>query len=314
MRVKIAMVKEPEQHMAEVHARLRSVLGQFTEYVKLNHQVPDEILLSLQNVDDPQRLADTMSAFIQQTPQMKQQIIEAPSISDQLDELTSILAMELEILEIKNQLDTEVRDRIHKSQREFFLQEQMRVIKQELGDMDEFPDELGDLSSQVTEFVRELIHISEFLLNDPHLFLQEKLPLRFMNTIPYFRVELVFDLQDLQFHGQDGGEFIELIRDRRRFDNLLLHLRRLLDKRRHGIGQPLRIVHILKRQQDLVRDLMVQLHIFGKLPQNRTQPGMHFSHMLFRLLHHSNLNTHIGLKHNFVFDRWTSYSGWKYNG
>ncbi len=151
MRVKIAMVKEPEQHMAEVHARLRSVLGQFTEYVKLNHQVPDEILLSLQNVDDPQRLADTMSAFIQQTPQMKQQIIEAPSISDQLDELASILAMELEILEIKNQLDTEVRDRIHKSQREFFLQEQMRVIKQELGDMDEFPDELGDLARQVAD-------------------------------------------------------------------------------------------------------------------------------------------------------------------
>jgi len=151
MRVKVAVMEAPEEHTAEVQARLRTVLGQFTEYVKLNHQVPDEVLLSLQNVDDPQRLADTMSAFIQQTPQVKQQLIESPSVSDQLDELASILAMELEILEIKNQLDTEVRDRIHKSQREFFLQEQMRVIKQELGDMDEFPDELGELAQLLAD-------------------------------------------------------------------------------------------------------------------------------------------------------------------
>ncbi len=151
MRVKIALVEETDISKAEVQARLRTVVDQFTEYIKLNQQAPDEILLSLQNMDDAQRLVDTMSAFIQQTPQVKQRLIEAPSIIEQLDELASILATELEILEIKNQLDGEVRERIHKSQREFFLQEQMRVIKQELGELEDVPESLGGLAQQVAD-------------------------------------------------------------------------------------------------------------------------------------------------------------------
>lgn len=151
MRVKITLVEETGDTEAEVQARLRTVLDQFTEYIKLNQQAPDEILLSLQNMDDAQRLVDTMSAFIQQSPQVKQRLIEAPSIIEQLDELAALLATELEILEIKNQLDGEVRDRIHKSQREFFLQEQMRVIKQELGELEDLPENLGGLSQQIAE-------------------------------------------------------------------------------------------------------------------------------------------------------------------
>ncbi len=151
MRVKIALVEETDDNQAEVQARLRTVVDQFSEYIKLNQQAPDEILLSLQNMDDAQRLADTMSAFIHQSPQVKQQLIEAPSIIEQLDELASILATELEILEIKNQLDGEVKDRIHKSQREFFLQEQMRVIKQELGELEDLPENLGGLAQQIAD-------------------------------------------------------------------------------------------------------------------------------------------------------------------
>ena len=151
MRVKIALVEETDDNKAEVQARLRTVVDQFSEYIKLNQQAPDEILLSLQNMDDAQRLVDTMSAFIQQSPQIKQRLIETPSIIEQLDELAAILATELEILEIKNQLDGEVRDRIHKSQREFFLQEQMRVIKQELGELEELPENLGGLAQQVAD-------------------------------------------------------------------------------------------------------------------------------------------------------------------
>ncbi len=151
MRVKITLVEEAGDTEAEVQARLRTVVDQFTEYIKLNQQAPDEILLSLQNMDDAQRLVDTMSAFIQQSPQVKQRLIEAPSIIEQLDELAALLATELEILEIKNQLDGEVRDRITKSQREFFLQEQMRVIKQELGELDDSPENLGGLAQQIAD-------------------------------------------------------------------------------------------------------------------------------------------------------------------
>ncbi|MXY97153.1 MAG: endopeptidase La [Gemmatimonadetes bacterium] len=151
MRVKITLVEEAEDTEAEVQARLRTVVDQFTEYIKLNQQAPDEILLSLQNMDDAQRLVDTMSAFIQQSPQVKQRLIEAPSIIEQLDELAALLATELEILEIKNQLDGEVRDRITKSQREFFLQEQMRVIKQELGELEDMPENPDGLAQQIAD-------------------------------------------------------------------------------------------------------------------------------------------------------------------
>lgn len=151
MRVKIVLKEDTAPPTPHIHARLRTVLNQFTEYVKINAQVPDELLLSLQNVSDPQRMSDTMAAYIIQTPQVKQRLIEAKTITDQLEELSSILSMELEILEIKNHIDSEVRDRIHKTQREFFLQEQMRVIKQELGDMDEFPDDISELAQQVGE-------------------------------------------------------------------------------------------------------------------------------------------------------------------
>ena len=151
MRVKITLVEETGDTEAEVQARLRTVVDQFTEYIKLNQQAPDEILLSLQNMDDAQRLVDTMSAFIQQSPQVKQRLIEAPSIIEQLDELAALLATELEILEIKNQLDGEVRDRITKSQREFFLQEQMRVIKQELGELEDLPENPDGLAQQIAD-------------------------------------------------------------------------------------------------------------------------------------------------------------------
>ena len=151
MRVKITLVEEAGDTEAEVQARLRTVVDQFTEYIKLNQQAPDEILLSLQNMDDAQRLVDTMSAFIQQSPQVKQRLIEAPSIIEQLDELAALLATELEILEIKNQLDGEVRDRITKSQREFFLQEQMRVIKQELGELEDLPENPDGLAQQIAD-------------------------------------------------------------------------------------------------------------------------------------------------------------------
>ncbi|MBM3262834.1 MAG: endopeptidase La, partial [candidate division Zixibacteria bacterium] len=135
----------------EVHARLRSVLNQFTEYVRINAQVPDELLLSLQNVDDPRRLTDTMAAYVLQTPQVKQRLIEARTVAAQLEELSSILSVELEILEIKNHIDNEVRERIHKTQREFFLQEQMRVIKQELGEMEELSDDINELAQQIAD-------------------------------------------------------------------------------------------------------------------------------------------------------------------
>ena len=151
MQVRVEIFELPNETDVEVQARLRAVLGQFTDYVKMNQQIPDEALLTLDNGDDPRRLADTMAAYLIQTPQIKQELIEATSLTRQLETLSSILAIELEILEIKTQIDGEVRDRIHKAQREFFLQEQMKVIKQELGEFDEPADEIDELAQSIAQ-------------------------------------------------------------------------------------------------------------------------------------------------------------------
>ena len=151
MQVRVEVLEVPSDTDVEVQARLRSALGQFTDYVKLNQQIPDEALLTLDNGDDPRRLADTMAAYLIQTPQVKQELVEATSLPKQLETLSSILATELDILEIKTQIDGEVRDRIHKAQREFFLQEQIKVIKQELGEFDEPADEIDDLAQSISQ-------------------------------------------------------------------------------------------------------------------------------------------------------------------
>ena len=152
MEVRIEVIEVPNNDTdVEVQARLRASLGQFTDYVKLNQQIPDEALLTLDNGDDPSRLADTMAAYLIQTPQVKQELIEATSLPQQLETLSSILAVELDILEIKTQIDGEVRDRIHKAQREFFLQEQIKVIKQELGEFDEPTDEIDELAQSISQ-------------------------------------------------------------------------------------------------------------------------------------------------------------------
>lgn len=151
MQARIEVIELASETDVEAQARLRAALGQFTDYVKLNQQIPDEALLTLNNGDDPRRLADTMAAYVVQTPQIKQEMIEATTLTKHLETLASILAIELEILEIKTQIDGEVRDRIHKAQREFFLQEQMKVIKQELGEFDEPADEIDDLAQTISQ-------------------------------------------------------------------------------------------------------------------------------------------------------------------
>ncbi|SVC31888.1 uncharacterized protein METZ01_LOCUS284742, partial [marine metagenome] len=151
LQVRVEVLEVPNDTDVEVQARLRAALGQFTDYVKLNQQIPDEALLTLDNGDDPRRLADTMAAYLIQTPQVKQELVEATSLPKQLETLSTILAVELDILEIKTQIDGEVRDRIHKAQREFFLQEQIKVIKQELGEFDEPADEIDELAQSISQ-------------------------------------------------------------------------------------------------------------------------------------------------------------------
>ncbi len=138
LKAKISPLEEKElKGNLEIQAITRSVLTQFTEYVKLNRRIPDEVLLSIANIQNPYRLADTLSAHIIQSPEVKQRILQATELKSRLIEINKILATEKQILEIEERIDGHVRGQLEKGQKEFYLQQQMKAIKAELGEAEE---------------------------------------------------------------------------------------------------------------------------------------------------------------------------------
>ncbi|KPL17507.1 MAG: DNA-binding protein [candidate division Zixibacteria bacterium SM23_81] len=133
----VPMSEKQMENDVETQALIRSALTQFTDYVKLNHRIPDEVLLSIGNIQNPFRLADTLSAHIIQSPEMKQKILQAENLPERFIEITKILAAEKQILEIEEKIDGQVRSQLEKGQREYYLQQQMKAIKAELGEEEE---------------------------------------------------------------------------------------------------------------------------------------------------------------------------------
>lgn len=122
---------------------LRHAVGLFRDYVPLNRNLPSELLYTIDTIKDPQRLSDYIAAQLNVPYQRKQRILEAQTPYDQFIEIANQLAHEIEVLQVERNIEGQVRERISSSQRNFFLQEQLRVIKRELGDEGE--DDFGDI-------------------------------------------------------------------------------------------------------------------------------------------------------------------------
>ncbi len=121
----------------EVEIVVRSLLMQFEQYVKLNKRIPPEILTSLSSIDDPARLADTIAAHVPLKIVDKQKILEATSILERLELVLSYLEAEMDLLQIEKKIQSRVKKQMEKSQREYYLNEKMKAIQNELGDLSE---------------------------------------------------------------------------------------------------------------------------------------------------------------------------------
>ena len=121
----------------ENEALLRNIITQFHDYVRLNRRLPEEILTSLGSIDEPRRLADTISAHIIHRPDIKQRILETRDLKSQLLELSMLLSSEIEILKLEQKIDGSVKDNLSKSQKEYYLQQQLKAIKDELGESED---------------------------------------------------------------------------------------------------------------------------------------------------------------------------------
>jgi len=121
----------------DIEALSRQVSRYFEEYVRLSHRIPDEVLMYLGQIDDNQKLADTVAAHLEVKLKVRQTILEASTVFEQLKMLDGILKNEIEILKIQDSIDTSVKESLLKSQREYYLQHQLKAIKEELGQYEE---------------------------------------------------------------------------------------------------------------------------------------------------------------------------------
>jgi len=135
----------------EVEVLSRSVMNLFDQYVKLNKKVPPEILTSLAGIDEPSRLADTIAAHMSLKLDEKQQILEIGDVRARLEHLMNLIEGELDVLNIEKSIRGRVKQQMEKSQREYYLNEQMKAIQKELGEMEDAPNEVDELARKIDQ-------------------------------------------------------------------------------------------------------------------------------------------------------------------
>ncbi len=133
----------------EMEVLVRSVISLFEQYVKLNKKLAPEILTSLGGIEDPSRLADTVAAHLTLKIEEKQKILEIEQASERLEYLMSLMEGELDMLQVEKRIRGRVKQQMEKSQREYYLNEQMKAIQKELGDLDDVPNEIEDLAERI---------------------------------------------------------------------------------------------------------------------------------------------------------------------
>jgi ATP-dependent Lon protease len=133
----------------EAEVLQRSVLNLFDQYVKLNKKAPPEILTSLSGIDDPSRLADTIAAHMSLKLDEKQEILEIQNPRERIEHIMSKIEGEIDLMQIEKRIRGRVKQQMEKSQREYYLNEQMKAIQKELGDMEDTPNEIEDLQNKI---------------------------------------------------------------------------------------------------------------------------------------------------------------------
>ena len=146
-------VQEPEISNAprEMEVTARSLVSQFEQYLKTNRKLPPELLATVNGIDDPGRLADTIAAHVGVRLAEKQKLLETLSVVARLELLIGYVDGEIDVQQMEKRIRGRVKSQMEKSQREYYLNEQMKAIQKELGDIDEAPNDLDELTRKIAE-------------------------------------------------------------------------------------------------------------------------------------------------------------------
>src|SRR6059058_1565546 len=141
----------------ELEALGRTVVGQFEQYIKLNKKIAPEVLVSLNQIEEPSKLADTISAHLNLKIAEKQELLESSKVSERLERVFAHMESEIGVLQVEKRIRNRVKRQMEKTQREYYLNEQLKAIQKELGEGEDGKDEMAELEDRInkTKFSKE---------------------------------------------------------------------------------------------------------------------------------------------------------------
>lgn len=146
----VVEVREPEALSdREAESLCHVLMNQFEQYTKLSKKVPAEVLTSLKNITDPSRLVDTMSAHLSLNVAEKQKLLESGSVRDRIEQLMTYIETEIDLLEVEKRVRGRVKQQMEKNQREYYLNEQMKAIQKEMGELENGASEADELAERI---------------------------------------------------------------------------------------------------------------------------------------------------------------------
>ncbi|HEX2580549.1 MAG TPA: endopeptidase La [Dongiaceae bacterium] len=143
------LLDEKAEAGRELEGLARSVLSQFEQYIKLNKKIPPEVLVSINQIEDPAKLADTVASHLALKIPDKQELLEIAGVAERLERVYAFMESEIGVLQVEKRIRSRVKRQMEKTQREYYLNEQMKAIQRELGENEEGKDEVAELEERI---------------------------------------------------------------------------------------------------------------------------------------------------------------------
>jgi ATP-dependent Lon protease len=147
----IAHIPDTSVQGEELEALARAVVAQFEQYVKLNKKIPPEVIVSINQIEDAAKMADTIASHLTLKIDEKQELLATPNAADRLEKIYGFMEGEIGVLQVEKRIRNRVKRQMEKTQREYYLNEQMKAIQKELGEGEDGLDELGELEKKINE-------------------------------------------------------------------------------------------------------------------------------------------------------------------
>jgi ATP-dependent Lon protease len=147
----VEMLEDEQTDNQELEALSRSVVAQFEQYIKLNKKIPPEVMVSINQIEDPAKLADTVASHLSLKISDKQELLESAAVSERLERVYGFMESEIGVLQVEKKIRNRVKRQMEKTQREYYLNEQLKAIQKELGEGEEGKDEAAEFEERINK-------------------------------------------------------------------------------------------------------------------------------------------------------------------